>query len=112
MGFGSKQESHINRFVTLKLQDDYIENASAEIMSMGNLVVFSFLVHRNPPGSLLSRVYCIFLLAALPPEACLVHSEAFVWTDGMGLGWSISHQRSLVLILRAPSLLIITDEWS
>ena len=45
MGFGSKQESHINRSVTLKLQDDYIENASAEIMSMGNLVVFSFLVH-------------------------------------------------------------------
>ena len=26
MGFGSKQESHINRSVTLKLKDDYIED--------------------------------------------------------------------------------------
>ena len=69
---------------------------------MGNLVVFSFLVYLNPPGSLLSPLccliiflsfhlsvfssFCLFIflpqfLAALPPFSCLVYSEAFIWTS-------------------------------
>ena len=43
----------------------------------------------------------------MPPEAFLVHSEAFLWTDGMGLGWS----SKVIGPLKAPSLQITNDEW-